>query len=219
MPRQEPARERGRKPEELPDDAIAPLEPVAPRFVIDLAQERKRRDEENARQIRAQRDALRLISERPATVAPAAAKASAAPEPAGIFSRLRSGWDSLKARLFSTQEPVSLTKEQRAAPIGYEKTWTGERLARREPDRQREMESVREAAVEKLRAKLDQNQDRLVVVSEILDRRRREPLPANVRARYVEEAKSLRAIVAETTRLLRIYDATKKMGDQFREAS
>lgn len=146
---------------------------------------------------------------------PEAPKPVAAATTPSFADRLRAGWGSLKERLF----PAAKQPEKIAGTTAYEQTWTAERKAQREPDRAQEMAAVQERAVETLRAKLSKEQARIKTVGEILTRRRREPMPAQTRAKYVAEVQALKDDVKDTERLLRIAEASRDRQKRIREAA
>lgn len=147
--------------------------------------------------------------ERPEQAIPAPAA------PPSFADRVRSGWASLKERLFPAAKPP----EKKTGVTAYEQTWTPARKAQRETDRAQEMASVQERAVETLQARLAQEQTRLKNVTEILTRRRREPMPANARAKYVAEVQTLQTDIKDTQRLLRIAEASRDRQKRIREAA
>lgn len=133
---------------------------------------------------------------------------------ASWLDRLRSGWGSLKERLLRTAAPT----EKRTGTTAYEQTWTAERRAQRDVDRAQEMASVQERAVDLLQGKLAREQDRIKTVSDILSRRRREPIPPDIRARYVAEIQTLQEHAKNTTRLLTIAKASYDRQQRLRKA-
>ncbi|OGL98934.1 hypothetical protein A2501_02275 [Candidatus Uhrbacteria bacterium RIFOXYC12_FULL_57_11] len=124
----------------------------------------------------------------------------------GLFDRMRSGWTSLKIRLFG---PPELQPAIPSGTTAYEATWTEERKAQRSIDRAREVASVQERAIETIQTKLDQENARLHTVTQILMRRRKQTMPANARAKYVVEVQTIKARIRDSERLLRIAEADR----------
>ncbi len=135
--------------------------------------------------------------------------------PPSLADRVRAGWASFKERLFPAAKPP----EKITGTTAYEKTWTPARKEQRETDRAEEMVAVQERAVQTLQAKADKEQARLKSVTEILTRRRREPMPANARAKYVAEVQALQTDIRNTQRLLRIAEASRDRQKRIREAA
>lgn len=138
--------------------------------------------------------------------------AHATPRPS-VADRIRTTWNALKQRVFGAptiQSHAGNSSQGETKTTQYEQTWTKERLAQRADDRDREVAGVQERAIDILTEKLGRQRDRLRTVTDILSKRRREPIPAHVRARYVTEVQTLKADIQEAERLLRIASAREE---------
>ena len=184
--------------------------------------ERRAREEAEAARLKAQQEALasrprlEVVTPRRPEVPARTEHAKPTPvTPPSLADRVRAGWASFKERLFPAAKPP----EKITGTTAYEKTWTPARKEQRETDRAEEMVAVQERAVQTLQAKADKEQARLKSVTEILTRRRREPMPANARAKYVAEVQALQTDIRNTQRLLRIAEASRDRQKRIREAA
>lgn len=131
----------------------------------------------------------------------------------------RSLWDRARNALTapaSEKKPVVATSmTERPRGVGMLASNTPEQ---RKIDVSVNATELQDNAIERYQANIDRDSERVRVVTEILSRKRPEPLPRDVGARYAAEVQALRARLQKTQQLLRVAEGTRDRND-YRKAA